>query len=135
MALSFSILCPEDEIAKGEAIMMTAPGTEGDFGILKSHAPFATLLRAGCLIVEKEGSDKDYFYLRRGFLRADADEVVVLADEVKLASSLNEAEIKQALSDCKDDIAHLSDTEKLAEAKEKMTELEAQLLVIKTSTN
>lgn len=135
MALSFSILCPEAEIAKGEAIMLTAPGIEGEFGVLKTHAPFATLLRAGCLVVEKEGGNKDYFYVRGGFLRADADEVVVLADEVKGLASLNEAEIIQNLNDCKDDIAHLTEIGKLTAAKARLAELEAQLLVIKTSTN
>jgi F-type H+-transporting ATPase subunit epsilon len=135
MALQFSILCPHAEIAKGEASQLTAPGMEGQFGVLENHAPFASLLRPGCLIVEQLDGKKNYFYVRGGFARATAEEVVVLADEIIKKEELNESTIRQAVSDSKDDIANLTDEKKLAKAKKTLREYEAQLSVIESSTN
>lgn len=131
--MQFSILCPAAEIAKGELVMLTAPGEEGQFGVLENHAPFASLLRAGCLVVEYLDGKKDYFYVRDGFLRTAADEVVVLASEIIARENLNEAAVRQAISNSKDDIANIKDETQLAEAKQALVEYTAQLETIEAS--
>ena len=133
MALAFSILSPLAEAATGEARQLTAPGTEGEFGILQNHAPFASLLKPGCLVVEKMDGAKEYFYVRGGFLRASADEVVVLADEVQKSTALDETEIDQVIRDSQDDVANIKDEEKRDEAKQRLKEYQAKRLVIENA--
>ena len=133
MTIAFAIICPEKEIARGEAAMLTAPGSEGEFGILEHHAPFATLLRAGAVIVEYAEGNKDYFYVRSGFLRADHQEVVILADAAAPLADLDQARLRQTISDRQDDIAHFSDPDMIAEARQELLEAEAQRAVIERS--
>lgn len=130
MALHFSILCPQEEIAQGEARQVVAPGTDGNFGVLENHAPFASLLRPGCLMVEGLDGNKTHYYVRGGFVRASADEIVILADDITRREDLNETSIREGIHNAKDDVMHLKDEEKIKEAKRSLKQYEAQLAVI-----
>ena len=118
--ISYALICPEAEIASGEAVMVTAPGSEGEFGIRASHAPFATLLRAGCVIIEDEQGAKNYFFVSSGFLRADEKSLVILADEAQPVSALNAAELAQSLKDARDDMLNAEKPERRKEAGEQV---------------
>ena len=37
--MNLEIITPEKELYKGEVDSITLPGTDGEFGILKNHAP------------------------------------------------------------------------------------------------
>ena len=128
--ISYALICPEAEIASGEAVMVTAPGSEGEFGIRASHAPFATLLRAGCVIIEDEQGAKNYFFVSSGFLRADEKSLVILADEAQPVSALNAAELAQSLKDARDDMLNAEKPERRKEAGEQVLRLQAMQNVI-----
>ena len=128
--ISYALICPEAEIASGEAVMVTAPGSEGEFGIRASHAPFATLLRAGCVIVEEASGTKNYFFISSGFLRADEKSLVILADEAQPVSALNEADLAQSLQDARDDMLNAEKPDRRKEAGEQVLRLQAMQNVI-----
>ena len=68
----------------GDAELVIAVGTEGEVGILPSHAPYLTALRPGVLRanVHGEGGATKRLELAcgEGFLQAVPDKVTVLAD-------------------------------------------------------
>ncbi len=133
--ISYALLCPEAEIAAGEAVMITAPGSEGEFGIRAQHAPFATLLRAGCLIIETADGAKDYFFILSGFLRASGDKVTILADEAQPVSTLDAAQVAQAIQDAHDDMLHAEQSERRADARAAWLRLQAMQNTITRAQN
>ena len=51
--LKLEILTPNGVIYNGEAISVTLPGEEGEFGVLAEHSSLTTLLEAGVIDIEK----------------------------------------------------------------------------------
>ena len=82
--IPFRLITPVAVAFEGDAELVIAVGTEGEEGILPSHAPFLTALRPGVLRanVSQNGGDATRleFATSEGFLQALPDRVVVLVD-------------------------------------------------------
>ncbi|MBD5635758.1 MAG: ATP synthase F1 subunit epsilon [Candidatus Eremiobacteraeota bacterium] len=81
--IPFRLITPIAVAFEGDAELVIAVGTEGEEGILPSHAPFLTALRPGILRanVSQNGADtRVEFATSEGFLQALPDRVVVLVD-------------------------------------------------------
>lgn len=81
MAATFAleIVSPEQTVYSGEAISVTAPGSEGSFGVLAHHAPLLAALKAGTLTVTDPAGQAQNWPIRDGFLQAGNNKVIVLA--------------------------------------------------------
>ncbi len=78
--IPFRLITPIEIAFEGDAELVIAVGTEGEEGILPSHAPFLTALRPGILrAVVGEGTRLE-FATSEGFLQALPDRVTVLVD-------------------------------------------------------
>ena len=53
MPLHFELVTPERLVRSDEVYMVVVPGTEGDFGVLESHAPFMSTMRNGDLLIHR----------------------------------------------------------------------------------
>jgi F-type H+-transporting ATPase subunit epsilon len=78
--LHFALVSPEKEVFSGEVDMVTAPGVEGDFGVLAHHAPFMTLLRIGDVVVQDGGSQR-VFEIQGGFADVTPSGLTILAEQ------------------------------------------------------
>ena len=82
--IPFRLITPIAVAFEGDAELVIAVGTEGEEGILPSHAPFLTALRPGILRanVSQNGGEAQRleFATSDGFLQALPDRVVVLVD-------------------------------------------------------
>ena len=78
-AFPFELVSPEKLLFSGEVEAVTAPGTEGEFTVLKDHAPLLTTLRPGRVVIKGGGSDGD-LYVRGGFADVSPDGFTILAD-------------------------------------------------------
>jgi F-type H+-transporting ATPase subunit epsilon len=82
--IPFRLITPVAVAFEGDAELVIAVGTEGEEGILPSHAPFLTALRPGILRanVSQNGGEPTRleFATSEGFLQALPDRVVVLVD-------------------------------------------------------
>lgn len=80
----FRLITPIAVAFEGEAELVIAVGTEGEEGILASHAPFLTALRPGILRANVGGdggaTKRLEFATSEGFLQALPDRVTVLVD-------------------------------------------------------
>jgi F-type H+-transporting ATPase subunit epsilon len=84
--IPFRLITPTAVAYEGEAELVIAVGTEGEEGILASHAPFLTALRPGILRanVEAGGETKRLeFATSEGFMQALPDRVTVLVDSAQ----------------------------------------------------
>jgi F-type H+-transporting ATPase subunit epsilon len=78
-AFQFELVSPEKLLFSGEVEAVTAPGTEGEFTVLKDHAAFLTTLRPGKVSIKGGGADDD-LYVRGGFADVSPDGFTILAD-------------------------------------------------------
>jgi len=81
--IPFRLITPVSVAYEGEAELVIGVGTEGEEGILPSHAPFLTALRPGVLranVVEDGESKRLEFATSEGFMQALPDRLVVLVD-------------------------------------------------------
>lgn len=104
--LKLEILTPNGEIYNDEAVSVTLPGEEGEFGVLANHASVTTLLEAGVIDIEKEDKSVESILINWGVVQVDEEKVIVLvegavairgADESAIADALDEA--KQLITD------------------------------------
>ena len=96
-AIPFTLITPLAVKFDGEAELVIAVGTEGEVGILPSHAPYLTALRPGLLRanVRESGGTTRRLELAcgEGFLQALPGKVTILADA---ALDRDEVDIAQA---------------------------------------
>src|SRR5271156_3433537 len=82
-AVAFTLITPRATVFEGDAELVIVTGTEGEVGILPSHAPFLTALKPGVLranVHDGSGIMRIELACGEGFLQALPDKVTVLTD-------------------------------------------------------
>lgn len=89
MPLKLDIVTAERVVLSEEGLdAVIAPGTEGQLGILPSHAPLMTTLGLGELRTRR-GAEETAFAISGGFLEVRDDVVTVLADVAERAEEID----------------------------------------------
>lgn len=95
------VVTPQRMVLSEEVDEVTAPGVEGEFGVLPGHIPFMTALKIG-EIMYRQGSLKRYMAVTWGFAEVLPDKVTImsetaqLADEIDIARAMAEKERAEA---------------------------------------
>jgi F-type H+-transporting ATPase subunit epsilon len=95
------VVTPQRMVFSEEVDEVTAPGIEGEFGVLPGHIPFITTLKIG-EIMYRQGSVKRYMAVTWGFAEVLGDKVTILcesaqlADEIDIARAMAEKEQAEA---------------------------------------
>ena len=76
--------------------LVSAPGVEGQLGILPHHAPLVTALDEGVMHVRRADGTEELFAIHGGFMEVLPDRVTVLADVAERAEEINLARAEQA---------------------------------------
>jgi F-type H+-transporting ATPase subunit epsilon len=108
--VAFTLITPRSMVFEGDAELVIAVGTEGEFGILPQHAPFLTALRPGVLRANvRDGSGIMRLELAtgEGFLQALPDKITVLTDA---ALSADEVDVGPT----RDELAQATEEQKAA---------------------
>jgi F-type H+-transporting ATPase subunit epsilon len=98
-AIPFTLITPLSVKFDGQAELVIAVGTEGEVGILPSHAPYLTALRPGVLranVSDGGTSRRLVLACSEGFLQALPGKITILADA---ALDRDEVDIAQARAD------------------------------------
>lgn len=74
------IITPQESLYKGDANMVSLPGTYGAFEILKNHAPIISTLTKGDVIVVDTENNKHTFTIKSGLVEASDNMVWILAE-------------------------------------------------------
>ena len=93
----FELVSPERLVLSEDVDMVVVPGGEGDFGVLKGHAPVISTLRTGTIAIYAGGAVKDRIFVAGGFAEASADRVTVLADEAVRVSEIDKASVTKEI--------------------------------------
>ena len=98
-AFPFELVSPERLLFSGEVESVVAPGIEGEFTVLKDHAPFMTTLKPGWVRITGAGKDEKLF-VRGGFADVAPSGFTILADQALPENEVDparlDADIEQA---------------------------------------
>ena len=87
-AFKFELVSPERLLFSGEVESVTAPGIEGEFTVLRDHAPFMTTLKPGWVQIRGNGREESLF-VRGGFADVSPTGFTILADYALPQSEVN----------------------------------------------
>ena len=107
--IKLEILTPNGEIFNGQAISVTLPGQEGEFGVLAEHSSLATLLDAGVIDIEKEDKSVESILINWGMAQVDEEKIVVLVEGAVAIRGENESDVAKALENAKELIESIKD--------------------------
>ncbi len=108
--LKLEILTPNGLIYDGEAMSVTLPGEEGEFGVLANHSSISTLLEAGVIDIEKEDKSVESILISWGVVNVDEKKVIVLVEGAVAIRGESESAIAQALGEAKELISSIADS-------------------------
>lgn len=128
-AFHFELVAPERLLVSDEAIEVVVPGTEGQFGVMKGHAPLMSTIRPGILKVRRPNGNVDEYFVRGGFAEAGAEALTVLAEQAIPVQDLNAEEIRSQIQDAEEDVKDARDDE----AKQAAETLLSQLREVETA--
>ena len=105
-AVAFALITPRAVAFDGEAELVIAVGTEGEVGILPSHAPYLTALRPGVLranVRDGSGTRRLELATGEGFLQALPDKITVLTDAAVAQAEVDVAASRDELRDANEE--------------------------------
>jgi len=122
-AFHFELVSPEKHLFSGEVESVVAPGADGQFTVLKDHAPVMTTLKAGVVTVSGDGKVEKLF-VRGGFADVNASGFTILAEQAIPLTEIDIAKVDADIQNAREDIADAkSDEERLA-ASDKLAQLQ-----------
>jgi len=93
--LLLEVVTPEKLLLSEEVEEVTAPGREGEFGVLPGHTPFFTLLKVG-EVMYRSGGKENYLAVSGGFAEVLPERVTILAEAAELAHEIDVERAKRA---------------------------------------
>jgi F-type H+-transporting ATPase subunit epsilon len=86
--LLLEVVTPDHLLLSKEVDYVSAPGSEGDFGVLPGHCHFLTTLRLGELEY-RIGEQKEYMSILWGFADVTPQKVTILAEIAEKAEDID----------------------------------------------
>lgn len=86
--LRLIIVTPYGQLLSEDVDEVTAPGSEGEFGVLSDHMPFFTTLKIG-ILTYKVGGEQKYVFINSGYAEVTHDKVVIVADSAERAEEID----------------------------------------------
>ena len=95
--IQIDIVTPEKVVYSGPAGMITAPGTQGEFGVLPGHAAFVTTLEPGKVEIKKDNEELE-FAASGGFAEVVDDKMIILSKAVESADEIDISRAEAAMA-------------------------------------
>ena len=86
--LHLEILTPDKKVVDEKVDFVSAPGPEGEFGVLPGHADLISLLRAGEVYIES-GGIKSYYAVSWGYAYVDGSSVSILVENAEKGEDID----------------------------------------------
>jgi F-type H+-transporting ATPase subunit epsilon len=95
-------------LSDDETVSVTAPGSQGYFGVLAGHAPMMTELKLGKLDFRRADETSGAMAITGGFFEVFEDKVSVLAESAELAEEIDVERAEQARQRAEERLASAS---------------------------
>lgn len=90
------IVTPEEILFRDEVQFLVAPGTEGELGILRNHAPLVGALKIGVLRYKDPNGNQKKMAVSGGFMEVVDNVARVLAETAEQGENVDVLRAKQA---------------------------------------
>ena len=94
--LFLEVVTPQKSIVSEEAEIVVAPGSEGEFGVLKGHTTFLTSLKTGTLRYKDANGKERVVFISGGFAEVLPTKVTILAESAERRQSIDVARAQKA---------------------------------------
>ena len=94
--LFLEVVTPQKAVVSEEAQIVVAPGSEGEFGVLKGHTTFLTSLKVGNLRYKDASGTERYVFINQGFAEVLPDKVTILAESAERRKNIDTERCQQA---------------------------------------
>jgi len=89
------VVTPQRVLVSDDVAELTAPGSEGYFGVLPGHVPFITTLKAGELTYWK-GKEERHLAVSWGYAEVHGEKVAILAEAAEHAGEIDVGRAERA---------------------------------------
>ena len=97
---NFELVSPEKLLFTGPVEQVVVPGTEGDFAVLRDHAPVMSALRPGVIVITDDKHEVQRLFVRGGFADVSPAGLTILAESAMPVHEISDefvaAEVKAA---------------------------------------
>ncbi|MBI5845044.1 MAG: F0F1 ATP synthase subunit epsilon [Deltaproteobacteria bacterium] len=96
--IHLEVVTPEKIVVSEPALIVNAPGAEGEFGVLPGHTTFLAALKIGALRYRDENNRERIVFISGGFAEATPTKVTVLAESAERRCDIDIDRAKEALA-------------------------------------
>lgn len=114
--LFLEVVTPEKTVVHEDVEMVVAPGSEGEFGVLKGHTTFLTSLNMGALRYKDSGGDERYLFVNGGFAEVLPNRVTILAESAERRKNIDLDRAEKAKQRAEKRLSDRSETVDVARA-------------------
>jgi F-type H+-transporting ATPase subunit epsilon len=122
-AFKFELVSPERLLMSEDVSQVVVPASEGQFTMLKGHAPFMSTIRPGVIEVTRDAGKVARIFVRGGFAEASPTSLTILAERAIPVEDLKADVIAKEIQDASEDVADAKTDDKRRMAQEKLDQL------------
>jgi F-type H+-transporting ATPase subunit epsilon len=130
-AFHLELVSPEKLVFSGEVEAVAVPGTEGEFTVLKDHAPLIAMMKPGVVVIEEAPAKKLRLFVPGGFAEVAPSGLTILADRALPLAELDAATLDAEVGNVEEEIAGAKGDEARRMAVEKRDQLRELRAVLK----
>jgi F-type H+-transporting ATPase subunit epsilon len=119
----FELVSPEKLLFSGEVEAVVVPGIEGQFTVLKDHAPVMTVLKAGIVEIDEASAKKTRLFVRGGFADVAGNVLTLLAEQASPLEQFDASRLAAEIKNAEEDLADAKTEEAKKLAAEKLDQL------------
>lgn len=123
-AFHFELVSPEKLLFSGDVESVVAPGAEGQFTVLKDHAPVMTTLKSGVVAISADDGKVEKLFVRGGFADVNAAGFTILAELAVPLAEIDAAKLDADIKNAREDLADAKSEDARRAASEKLSQLE-----------
>ena len=95
--IKLEIVTPDKAVVSEDVQIVMAPGSLGEFGVLKGHTPFLTTLKSGIIHYTDAQGTEQFVFVNGGFAEALPEKVTILAESSEKREDIDLNRAKAAL--------------------------------------
>jgi F-type H+-transporting ATPase subunit epsilon len=111
-SFQFEFVSPDKLQFRGQVESVLVPGSEGDFVVLKDHAPVMASLRPGVVAIGEAAGKETRYFVRGGFADVNPAGLILLAETAIPAHDLDAERLAQEIKNAEEDVADANDDQK-----------------------
>ena len=131
-AFHLEIVSPEKLVFSGNVEAVVVPGTEGEFTVLKDHAPLISTMKPGVVVIDETPAKTLRLFVRGGFAEVAPSGLTILAEQTIPLTELDAAGLDAELKNFEHEVvgAKTDEARRMAvEKRDQLLELRAALKI------